>query len=279
MIMFGQKPLRKEPPSQSVQKQMYDYIYVVSPMKLGFEIPGFHLDLITKGVAGAPMEAWEHIRLMDGKKSLLLQQLNNLRHHVHITDVQTALRYVRLITSPETWFLWKNGKLAVEILEAGAASALPNFGLKRQPLIILSPVKTKSIKGGFQSTYWIYDPRDRKMQLMYEAYKNGKDRNKVLKTTNSPDFSILGNGMMGILTHKAYQTGNYSSPTIKSVDGGFQITRWLFVEAYSGSKDKESIQLVQEFVGTDGEYRRSILKTISNPDYPRECSISIPKFE
>jgi len=262
-----------------MQQQIDNFIDVVSPMKLGCEAPGMHLDLVTKGLTGDPMEGWEHLRLTAGSQSSLLQQLNDLRHHVHITDGPTALRYVRLLTSPETWFLWNNGKLAVEILEAGAASTLPNFGLNREPLILTSPGKMESIKGGFQSTEWMYDPRNHKMQLIRHAFQNGKDRDKVLKTINPPDFTLLGTGRMGILTHKAYQAGNFSPLSISPVNGGFQITRWLFVEESSGMKRKESIQQVQEFVGTDGEYRQTILKTISPPPSLPDTRFSKPRFE
>jgi hypothetical protein len=279
LFALGQKQERREPPRQNIRQQTDNFIYVLSPMKLGCEALGIHLDLVTKGVAGDPMEAWEHIRLTDGSQSLLLQQLNDLRHHVRFTEGPTALRYVRLLTSPETWFLWNNGKIAVEIMEAGSASTLPNFGLDRQPLILTSPDKMEGIKGGFQSTGWMYDPRDHKMQLIRHSFQNGKDKEKVLRTMNPPDFTILGIGSRGILTHKAYQVGNFSAPSILPVNGGFQITRWLYVEDYSGTKGKESIQQVQEFVGTDGEYRQTVLKTLSPPPSLPDTHFSIPKFE
>ncbi len=128
-------------------------------MQLGCEAPGIRLDLVTSGMIGEPEEAWEHIRLTEGSKSLLLKQRNDLRHSVRIADGQTALRYVRLLTSPETWFLWKNGKLAVEILEADAASKLPNFGLRRLPATLTSTVSMDGIKGGSQRIILGVQPR------------------------------------------------------------------------------------------------------------------------
>ena len=83
---------------------------------------------------------------------------------------------------------------------------------------------------------------------------------------------------LGVLTRKAYRAGNFSPPSVVIVTGGFQITRWLFVEDYTGTKVKESVQQVQEFVGTDGEYRRTVIKTLSPPPSLPETHFSIPKF-
>ena len=67
-------------------------------------------------------------------------------------------------------------------------------------------------------------------------------------------------------------------PSVVKVIGGFQITRWLFVEDNHGKRVKESVQQVQEFVGDDGEYRRTILKTMAPPALP-QTNLFIPKFE
>ncbi len=115
--------------------------------------------------------------------------------------------------------------------------------------------------------------------MIRDTYKHGEDKYKVLKTMNRPDFAILGTGMMGILTHKAFHAGNFSPPSILPVNGGFQITRWLFVENYSSKKKKESVQQVQEFIGMEGEYRQTILKTISPPPSLPNTDFYVPKFE
>ena len=106
---------------------------VLHPMTLGCELPGVHIDLVISGGV-LPMEAGERIRLSDGSQSILLRQFHDLRGHVRIMNASTALRIARLLTSPETWFLWDRGEAAAEIVEAKDALMLPNFGLTEQSL-------------------------------------------------------------------------------------------------------------------------------------------------
>ena len=134
--------------------------------------------------------------------SLLLRQLNDLRGHVHIADPQSALRYTRLLTAPATWFLWRRTQLEVEIIEGTQAYTLPNFGLRDHPIRLSSTATWEGIRGGFRTTQWQYDPLERKMQLVRHTYRYGRDADTVLKTMSPPDFSILGNGMFGILSRK-----------------------------------------------------------------------------
>ncbi len=225
------QPRPKRPLSKPPSLDIDNLISVLHPMILGCELPNAHLHLVIKGFAGFPMEGWEYIQLRDGRQARILHTLNDLRGHVSITDGPTALRYVRLLTSPETWFLWKQNRLEVEILEAGEALFLPNYGLQEQS-----------------------------------------------HSFSSPDFTLMGDGSMGILTRKAYRAGGFAPAAVVPVAGGFQITRWLYSEEIGDNREAGSARQIQEFVGADGTYRRTLLKTRSAPSLPN-AQLTIPKFE
>lgn len=272
------QPRPKRPLSKPPSLDIDNLISVLQPMILGCELPNAHLHLVIKGFAGDPREGWEYIQLKDGRQARILHTLNDLRGHVSITDGPTALRYVRLLTSPETWFLWKQNRLEVEILEAGEALFLPNYGLQEQSHSFSSPTVMTGIKGGFQDTAWEYDGRTRKMRLIRRTYRNGKSTNRVLKTMTPPDFTLMGDGSMGILTRKAYRAGGFAPAAVVPVAGGFQITRWLYSEGVGDNREAGSARQIQEFVGADGTYRRTLLKTRSAPSLPN-ARLTIPKFE
>ena len=250
---------------------------VLHNMTLGCEIPGVHLDIVCKDV-GLPIEAFEQIRLSHGDRSEMVRKLNDVRGYVHITDGSTALRYVRLLTSPETWFLWKERKQTeMEIMEAGDALARPNFGLHEHGTYLGSPLKPMRILGVDRIVYWQYDARSKKMELVEFPGSPGVD--KALKTMSPPDLTILGDGMMGIVTRQAFRKGGFSPATVVAVPGGFQVTRWLYVESFPGEKRRRSIKQVQEYVGADGEYRQKVLKSPSKiPSLP-DTNFSMMHFE
>jgi hypothetical protein len=248
-------------------------------MSLGCEAPGVHVDLVTVGMAMQPMEGCESIRATNASKSIVLKQLSDLRGYVRISDGLMALRYVRLITSPETWFLWRTGHLNVEILEAADAAAMANYGLKREShLINASTRMVGNLSGPHYYSQWWYDPTTRKMQQYRQSNKSG-ERDKLLATMRNPDFTLLGTGDMGILTQADFRTGGFSRAVVTKVAGGYQVTRWLFVEDYNVKNVKQSAQLVQEFVATDGDYRRTVVREISPAPTLRDGRFYIPKFE
>ena len=116
------------------------------------------------------------------------------------------------------------------------------------------------------------------MELIRNTFRNDQDKNTVLKTMKPPDLTLLGNGSMGILTRNDFRAEGFSPATFLPVSGGFQITRWLYVEDSQGEKQKRSVQQVQEFVGADGTYHRTVQTTHMPPKLPNS-QLSIPRFE
>jgi hypothetical protein len=76
-----------------------------------------------------PVERREGLVYADQGKLKSIHELQDLARYVKIDDAQAALEYVRLRTSPVTWYLWHDSQ-AVEIIDAAAATALPTFGLR-----------------------------------------------------------------------------------------------------------------------------------------------------
>jgi hypothetical protein len=68
------------------------------------------------------------------------------------------------------------------------------------------------------------------------------------------------------LSLSAYRRGGFTSPTVEVVAGGYRITRWVCV--FKGLKGAR-VQQWQESVGTDGAYRRIVLKDKPIPRLPK----------
>jgi len=115
-----------------INAMMDNWVRVRRRMTIGCERPGVRLDLVLKGPACHPQEGSERIRLSEGGHVLFVKHLNDLQGHVAIHDSQTALKYVRLLTSSETWFIWNEGPCALEVLERNEARNIPRFGLHEE---------------------------------------------------------------------------------------------------------------------------------------------------
>lgn len=204
---------------KSIQMEQDRSIYELQPLRLGYERTGVHLDLVLQGMAGLPMQGWEHIALFDGKQTVVLTQLNQLRGYVHIPDGKAALRYVRLLTAPQTWLLWKHGVQQAELVEAIDAPKLPNFGLAR--------------------------------------------------VMNSSGM------LLGGIAHDTYHAAGFTPATVQPVAGGFWVTRWLYVDDRRKRPGRQMVQRVREFVGVDGEYKRTVLQSMPPPD----IGLSFPSFK
>lgn len=76
---------------------------------------------------GLPIEGFERIELLQKNKKSLVSKLNNLYNVVLISSTANALCFVRLRTSPTTWYLWP-GKPTEEIVNQDNVDKLPNFG-------------------------------------------------------------------------------------------------------------------------------------------------------
>ncbi len=75
-----------------------------------------------------PIESQERLLLVSAGKRVAVNQLSDLKSAVHVDNTVAALQYVRLRTSPATWYLWHDRNL-VEIVDTAAAGKLPNYGV------------------------------------------------------------------------------------------------------------------------------------------------------
>jgi hypothetical protein len=84
------------------------YVYVAYSRQFGFEHSGGKFQLV--GGGGCPIEAFLRIRYVEGGKSFVLDEMEQLRGHVTILNERDALRFVRLRTAPDTFRLREAGQ-------------------------------------------------------------------------------------------------------------------------------------------------------------------------
>ena len=82
---------------------------------LGFEKPGVTIDFVNRNPGWAPPIFFDVVIHAGGhaKKAVTLADLEN---SVTIQSPQSALKYVRLLTSPSTWLLWAKEYTQFEIV-------------------------------------------------------------------------------------------------------------------------------------------------------------------
>jgi len=73
-------------------------------------------------------------------------------------------------------------------------------------------------------------------------------------------------GGEGVLSAQAYRRGGFTPTSVKSLNGGFEITRWLYFPG-SGS-GPGAVAHVRESVTADGTYRRVTLTSSDPPHLP-----------
>jgi hypothetical protein len=173
----------------------------------GFVEKGAVLSFGYEGMAGFPREAYERLILTTKNSSKLIKGLNELDGYVHIDTKLTALRYVRLYTSPATFYVWCASR-NVEIVDEGKVQDIPNYGYSgysRNPTSTgymgrlsmeafraggFAPPVVKSSGAGYCVTRWILHEIKRDefhVQLWREAVGvNGKYSRTVLKDIPAP---------------------------------------------------------------------------------------------
>lgn len=73
------------------------------------------------GASGFPVEAWENVYLKEGDKFIRVKKLDDLAGKVHIRSRKSALQFVRILTSPRTYWMGKydDYSCVVELIPAG----------------------------------------------------------------------------------------------------------------------------------------------------------------
>jgi hypothetical protein len=190
-----------------------DDIFVWQRLKLGLERPNTRFCMVVTGTAGAPIQAFEEFGICERGRVWLAKSLNDLRGRIQIKSEADALKFVRLLTAPDTSFLWKQGQEDMEVLDEKDRESVPNFGVKKP---------------------WF-------------------------------KYVTRADGTLGVLKHEVFVAGGYSRPTVKALKHGYQITRWIHSKFYLGDHPKEVTRLVSEFVGRDGRFNRTVVKTRKEP--------------
>jgi hypothetical protein len=250
------------------------------PMSLGCERSGVYLDLVDAlPVPDLPPERTVRIRLtQDGSpktdtrgtwstrtfavgRSAFLTDLKQLRGLVRITDEQAALRFARLRTSPYTWYAWGQERYEVEIVSETQALSLPDFGLGRWGLAYRP--KWSGQLG------ILYDPD-------YHVARSQLPKGKRIDNGLEVERWSFWTARQGAGMDQDYRTAGFEPAKVERVPGGFEVTRWIFWTCSHGgtaSPPKRGIQRLREFVGEDGEYRRT---TVGKTPLKRAPGLEIP---
>lgn len=177
----------------------------------------------------------------------LIYTLNDLKGYVHISDPQTALRYVRLHTSYETWNMWADySAREEEIVPVSAVTQLPNFGLA---YTMINPSF-----GPKSDEYTILDPFQKR--LLTAKKGDNPDTDKWIYLYGDEQ------GMQGIVSDDDFRDAEFSLPEVKKVSNGFVVIRYTF-SATTGIDPKPTvIRQIREWVGFDGAYKRTVLRTL-----------------
>lgn len=227
--------------------QVDPYAYVAHSKQFGFEARRGRFQLV--GGGGEPIESFLRIRYVEGSSSILLSKMEQLRGHASILNKRDALRFVRLRTAPDTFRLWRDGKLMTEIVDT--ADVLPvielSFGLEN--VMFDEPGELFS-----DEAFWRYDAHTRIfVKLKPPNY------GKALARSARPDVSKYGSGWNGFLSHTMFVKSGYSRPKVRRTSDGFVVERWLLVVNYRSDNPESTAALVRESVGADGAYSRKTL--------------------
>jgi hypothetical protein len=112
------------------QKTAVSAIVTKKQLALNFANKGVRVYLATYS-GSLPFEPRERLLLETAGTKVVVTHLSDLKGVVHIDNEAAALKYVRLRTSPATWYLWHESQM-VEIVDNSVASKLPSYGLGRE---------------------------------------------------------------------------------------------------------------------------------------------------
>ena len=150
---------------------------ISQPVHLGCERHHVNLYVVNTMPFVTPAAAGQRIVVSSQSSAEFVAGLERLRGLVRITDRKTALQFVRLRTSPATWYMWRDGSREMEIVAASRARSLPSFGLPDRDsgkwakdadgwggilpddvyrVAGFSPPEVEKEPGGFAITRWIY---------------------------------------------------------------------------------------------------------------------------
>jgi len=106
-------------------------------IQLGFENPDTKVRIVSIGCM-RPVEAGQRLSVGRGKITHLVTSIRDLEGYVSIENTWDALKFVRLITSPETEYMWGAGQRTMEVISTDMLVGMPKFGTDMS-LHLLSP--------------------------------------------------------------------------------------------------------------------------------------------
>jgi hypothetical protein len=215
------------------------------PMSLGCERSDIYLDLISVGLPATDLEPWEtrRIRLTRGGRPRTdIRRNPGSRlfaggHSVLLTDLKQLQGLVRI----------SDEQVALRLVR-----------LRTSPF-----------------TWYAWGDQRFEVEIVSET-----------QALSLPDFGVrrwreslspVWSGRLGILFDQDYLTRRFEPARVERVHGGFEVARWIFWT--SGHEEdatvtpRRGIQLIREFVGEDGEYKRS---TVADVSVERAPGLEIP---
>lgn len=141
-------------------------------VRLGCEKPGVRIDIADVYRAGFAGEQRRFCIKQQGR-SELLNDLNQLKGLIQVDNADTALKIVRMRTSPASWRMWGGNKREVELVADSDVLTIPNFGLadykklrgsglfgvfpkKSLEAQGYAPAKVRKVGDGFIIALWIF---------------------------------------------------------------------------------------------------------------------------
>lgn len=193
------------------QSRLDNTIVKVKQLDVVFLKTNYSLWIAGKGLPVSPLQAYEQVLLNTPSSEKIVNRLEDLEGAVYISNSAAALRYVRLRTSPSTWFMWST-PFCLEFTDAKQYLQLPNYGMNTYTSTRsresrdgymgrlsdtafrsgnFSTANVRVVKGGFVITRWLLSGLRNRLQVQLvkeEVGFTGSYRCTIVQTKEPPNL-------------------------------------------------------------------------------------------
>jgi hypothetical protein len=212
-------------------------------MALGCEGPGIYLDLVytTLPIGHVPPQRYTRLRLSQGGRPMTDRSDPPFRSYIGGQSTPlTDLKQLRGLLQVA------DGRAALRLVRLRTSpDTCYAWGGERLEVEVFSATQARAFVGARtdRTAGWLHN------------------------------LSARPTGLLGVLHDAEYRAGGFEPAHVERVEGGFEVTRWIFwTSGHAGdavAPPRSGIQQVREFVGVDGEYRRSTLADVGVEKAPR----------